>query len=40
MFDADNVVHPEFLSRMNDALCEGHKVAQGFRDSKNPVITG
>ncbi len=36
MFDADNVVHPEFLSRMNDALCEGHKVAQGFRDSKNP----
>ena len=36
VFDADNVVHPEFLSRMNDALCEGYKVAQGFRDSKNP----
>ena len=36
IFDADNVVHPEFLARMNDALCEGHKVAQGFRDSKNP----
>ncbi len=36
VFDADNVVHPEFLARMNDALCEGHKVAQGFRDSKNP----
>ena len=36
IFDADNVVHPEFLSRMNDALCDGHKVAQGFRDSKNP----
>ena len=36
IFDADNVVHPEFLARMNDALCDGHKVAQGFRDSKNP----
>lgn len=36
IFDADNVVHPEFLSKMNDALCEGYKVAQGFRDSKNP----
>ena len=36
IFDADNVVHPDFLARMNDALCEGHKVAQGYRDSKNP----
>jgi len=36
IFDADNVVHPEFLSKMNDAYCEGVKVAQGFRDSKNP----
>jgi cellulose synthase/poly-beta-1,6-N-acetylglucosamine synthase-like glycosyltransferase len=36
IFDADNVVHPDFLARMNDALCEGYKVAQGFRDSKNP----
>ena len=36
IFDADNVVHPDFLSKMNDALCEGYKVAQGFRDSKNP----
>lgn len=36
IFDADNIVHPNFLSRMNDALCEGYEVAQGFRDSKNP----
>ena len=35
IFDADNIVHPEFLPRMNDALCEGYRVAQGFRDSKN-----
>lgn len=36
IFDADNVVHPDFLARMNDALCEGYKVGQGLRDSKNP----
>lgn len=36
IFDSDNVVHPEFLARMNDAYCEGTKVAQCFRDSKNP----
>jgi len=36
IFDADNVVHPDFLSKMNDAYCEGTKVAQCFRDSKNP----
>ena len=36
VFDADNVVDSKFLARMNDALCEGALVAQGFRDSKNP----
>lgn len=36
IFDADNVVHEDFLARMNDAYCEGAKVAQSFRDSKNP----
>lgn len=35
IFDADNLVHPDFLARMNDALCEGVKVAQSFRDAKN-----
>lgn len=35
IFDADNIAHPDFLSRMNDTLCAGYNVAQGFRDSKN-----
>ncbi len=35
IFDADNLVHPDFLARMNDALCEGVEVAQAFRDAKN-----
>ena len=35
IFDADNLVHPNFLARMNDALCEGAQVAQCFRDAKN-----
>lgn len=39
IFDADNIVHSNFLNRMNDALCSGYKVAQGFRDSKNAFNT-
>ena len=35
IFDADNVVHPDFLMHMNNSLNSGFKVAQGFRDSKN-----
>ena len=35
VFDADNVVHPDFLLNMNKSLNNGFKVAQGFRDSKN-----
>ncbi len=35
VFDADNVVHPEFLKLMNDAYQTGYKVAQGRKDSKN-----
>ena len=35
IFDADNVVHPDFLMHMNNSLNCGYKVAQGFRDSKN-----
>ena len=37
VFDADNLVHPEFLNAMNRALCCGTLMAQGFRDSKNPT---
>ncbi len=35
IFDADNVVHPDFLKHMNDAYLSGYKVAQGRKDSKN-----
>ncbi|MFD0961269.1 glycosyltransferase family 2 protein [Paenibacillus chungangensis] len=36
MFDADNLVNRDFLHLMNDDLCEGHKVIQGYLDTKNP----
>src|SRR5574344_174862 len=39
IFDADNIVHPKFLRRMNDALCSGYRVAQCNRDTKNPSDT-
>ncbi|OUM95346.1 MAG: glycosyl transferase family 2 [Thermobacillus sp. ZCTH02-B1] len=37
MFDADNLVSPDFLRCMNDDLCEGHRVIQGYLDTKNPT---
>lgn len=36
VFDADNRVHLEFLRKMNDALCAGHRLLQGFLGTKNP----
>lgn len=36
IFDADNVVDQNFLVYMNQSLNNGYKVAQGFRDAKNP----
>jgi len=36
MFDADNLASPDFLRLMNDDLCEGHRVIQGYLDTKNP----
>lgn len=36
IFDADNIVDPQFLARTNDAFLSGVRVAQGYRDSKNP----
>ncbi len=39
IFDSDNVVHPDFISKMNDVYNSGYKVAQGYRDSKNPSDT-
>lgn len=36
VFDADNLVTSNYLLEMNKRLCEGHKVIQGYIDSKNP----
>lgn len=36
MFDADNLAHPDFLKEMNNDLCEGARVIQGYIDTKNP----
>lgn len=43
VFDADNLADRQFLSEMNNAYLAGARVAQGYRDSKNPndsVISG
>ncbi len=39
IFDADNVVSENFLSEMNNAMCRGARIGQGYRDSKNPYDT-
>lgn len=39
VFDADNLVHPAFLLEMNNRLCKGEKVIQGYLDAKNPNDT-
>lgn len=39
IFDADNLVHPNFLQEMNSRLCNGEKLIQGYLDSKNPEDT-
>ena len=36
VFDADNLVSCNYLREMNRQLCKGHKVVQGYIDSKNP----
>ena len=33
VFDADNLVHPQFLMEMNSRLCKGDKVIQGYMDA-------
>lgn len=35
IFDADNIVHPDFLKIMNNTYRSGYNVAQGRKDSKN-----
>lgn len=36
VFDADNIADPNFFQAVNDALNAGARIAQGYRDSKNP----
>ncbi|MCE5220804.1 MAG: glycosyltransferase family 2 protein [Clostridium sp.] len=36
IFDADNLVHKDFLKEINSKLQDGYKVVQGYIDSKNP----
>ena len=35
IFDADNIVHPDFLHHMNNIYQSGYRAAQGRKDSKN-----
>ena len=37
IFDADNIVHEDFIKNMNKKLCQGEEVVQGYRDIKNPT---
>ncbi len=39
VFDADNLVHLDFLKEMNSRLCHGERLIQGYLDSKNPTDT-
>ncbi|NLP42302.1 MAG: glycosyltransferase family 2 protein [Veillonellaceae bacterium] len=39
VFDADNLVHPDFLLEMNNRLCKGEKLIQGYLNAKNPHDT-
>lgn len=39
IFDADNLVEPNFLKHMNNSLCGGDKIIQGYIDAKNPLDT-
>ena len=39
VFDADNIVMPDFIKNMNKKLCQGEEVVQGYRDIKNPTDT-
>ena len=39
IFDADNLVHPNFLLEMNNRLMKGDKIIQGYLDAKNPYDT-
>ena len=35
VFDADNVLEPDYIERMNETFCEGFNIVTGYRNSKN-----
>lgn len=39
VFDADNLVHPDFLLEMNAHMEKGEKIIQGYLNAKNPTDT-
>ena len=40
VFDADNIAHPDFLARMNDAFTAGAKVCKARMRTANPTQSG
>lgn len=36
VFDADNLAAPTFLEKINEGLCTGADIVEGYRDTKNP----
>ncbi len=35
VFDADNILEPDYIERMNETFSDGHKIVTGYRNSKN-----
>lgn len=35
VFDADNILEPDYIERMNETFCEGYDIVTGYRNSKN-----
>lgn len=35
VFDADNILHPDYTAAMNDTIENGARIAMGFRNTKN-----
>ncbi len=35
VFDADNILHPDYTTAMNDTIENGARIAMGFRNTKN-----
>lgn len=36
VFDADNLATPTFMEKINEGLCTGADIVEGYRDTKNP----